>query len=472
MWICTSPITTNLQDIYGLSLLTVNFCTSLIWFVIYVPMNFVANYVLDQVGLRAGILLGSVLTLIGLWIRVLSEHSFYYIFAGQILGAIAQPLICNAPQKLSAFWFPSNQRALSTTIASVANPVGVGIGFLIAQGFVDNDADGLEGLKQVRNLMFFTAVLGSIMITPIFIFFRNKPASPPSKSADTEKYSYKQSLKSLFGNKNYLLFICSTGLFFGLYNVLATVLQPILKPFGYTTVEAGNFGAVTIVAGLIGSIVVGVYVDKTKRYKKSTLLCSILSTIAAGGLVGLLPAGSGVLFGIVCGICGFFATPVFPLSFEFCAELSFPVAEAASGGLMVVMTQIVAAFGTVGVTAILDSGTKRNAMLSFIIFGTLFIIGIIGYIFTKEDLRRLKMENHDVGVGNIEMAKSEPGIEDDAQSKIIENKQGGGMSHLIHVAKSPESSIRKKKSGSIVCNEQEEEQQHEESSLKRQGDEN
>jgi len=444
MWICTSPIATNLEEIYGLSLLTVNFCTSLIWFVIYVPMNFVANYVLDQIGLRAGILLGSILTLIGLWIRVLSEHSFYYIFAGQILGAIAQPLICNAPQKLSAFWFPSNQRAISTTIASVANPVGVGIGFLIAQGFVSNDAKGQDGLKQVRNLMFGTAVLGSIMIAPVLVFFKNRPVSPPSKSADTEKYSYKKSLKNLFGNWNYLLFIISTGLFFGLYNVLATVLQPILKPFGYTNVEAGNFGAVTIVAGLIGSIVVGVYVDKTKKYKKSILVCSIISTIAAGGLVAILPSGNGVLFGIVCGICGFFATPVFPLSFEFCAELSFPVAEAASGGLMVVMTQIVAAFGTVGVTAILDAGTKKNALLSFIIFGTLFILGILGYIFTKEDLKRTRHENQaDQPLENIELAKNDLNFDDEARTKIIETKPGG-MSHLLDV-KSPASPTQNKR---------------------------
>ena len=120
----TIPITTNLESIYGLNLYTVTFCNSLIWCLIYIPMNFVANYVLDQVGLRFGTLLGSFLAVAGLWLRLLNRASFYFIFGGQLLGSIAQPFITNAPQKLSATWFPPKHHAVSTAIGSILNLIG------------------------------------------------------------------------------------------------------------------------------------------------------------------------------------------------------------------------------------------------------------------------------------------------------------------------------------------------------------
>jgi len=356
-------------------------------------MNFIANYFLDEKGLRVGILLGSTLTLIGLWIRTLSQYSFYYIFLGQLLGAIGQPFLLNAPQKLSAVWYPQEERALSTTVASVSNPIGVGIGFVLAQLFVQNGAEGDEGRKEVYNLMLFSAGLGSLLILPLYFLFKNKPKVPPSKTADTEKYSYKQSLKSLFGNTNYLIFILSLGLFWGSYNVLATVLQPIMQPYNFTESQSGNFGAITLVSGLVGSIVWGIYVDSTKKYKFSIIICGIMSLLAMATIALLTPQESYLLVCLGTGFYGFFTTPVFPLAYEFSAELSFPVAEAASGGLMVVMTQIFGALGTVGIDALLTENTKAHTMIGFAVLGGVAFLGFIGFILTKEELKRTKTDN-------------------------------------------------------------------------------
>jgi hypothetical protein len=43
------------SKVYGETLSYVNFGTSLIWLLTYLPMNFVANYVLDEYGLKAGV---------------------------------------------------------------------------------------------------------------------------------------------------------------------------------------------------------------------------------------------------------------------------------------------------------------------------------------------------------------------------------------------------------------------------------
>lgn len=391
MWICTSPITTNLESIYTLDIFTVTFCTSLIWFCVYPPVNFIANYVLDEKGLQIGVFIGGGLTIIGLWIRNLNTYSFYYIFAGQLLGAIGQPFLLNAPQKLSAVWYPPKERALSTTIASVANPVGVGIGFLLAQNFVDDNATGVDGLNQVNDLMFFTALIGSVLILPSAFLFRKKPPTPPSRTADIDKYSYKESLKHLWQNKNYLVFILSTGLVWGAYNVLATALQPLVSPFNFSSSDSGNLGAITLISGLIGSVVWGLFLDRTKKYKLSLLCCTGLSLASLVAIGLLMQTENFALLAIATAVYGFFTTPVFPLSYEFCAELCFPVAEAASGGLMVVMTQIVGLGGTLGLDALLDN-RQQDSNICIIIIGGLTILGLVGFIFTKEDLRRNQVE--------------------------------------------------------------------------------
>jgi len=54
-------------------------------------MNFPSIFVLDDYGLRWGVTIGTILTIIGLWLRTLvntSENGFIWVIVGQILGGI------------------------------------------------------------------------------------------------------------------------------------------------------------------------------------------------------------------------------------------------------------------------------------------------------------------------------------------------------------------------------------------------
>lgn len=71
----------------------------------YVLVNFPSNWLLDVKGIKAGILLGAILTSLGAAIRVFAFANFYFVIAGQILCAIAQPIILNATTKVAVRWF-------------------------------------------------------------------------------------------------------------------------------------------------------------------------------------------------------------------------------------------------------------------------------------------------------------------------------------------------------------------------------
>mmetsp|Transcript_23819 Transcript_23819/g.20753 ORF Transcript_23819/g.20753 Transcript_23819/m.20753 type:complete len:120 (+) Transcript_23819:819-1178(+) len=119
---------------------------------------------------------------------------------------------------------------------------------------------------------------------------------------------------------------------------MAIVLQPMMKPFGFSDTAIGNFGALNLVCGLVGASVFGVYVQETLKFKKTILICSGVSCISLVTLVPLAYMDNPWIMGGGVVIFGFFTTPLLPILFELSVEITFPVNEAASGGLMITGT--------------------------------------------------------------------------------------------------------------------------------------
>lgn len=73
--------------------------------------TFPAAYVIDQKGVKTGIIVGSVLGLLGIGCRLLvNEVGFWTVIVGQILGGIGRPFILNCQAKISANWFRASNR--------------------------------------------------------------------------------------------------------------------------------------------------------------------------------------------------------------------------------------------------------------------------------------------------------------------------------------------------------------------------
>ena len=113
---------------------------SLVYMGVYLFVNFPSNYILDTYGCRVGVTIGTVLTFVGMWVKCLVNQSLWVCIVGQMIAAIGQPFLTNAPAKVSAHWFSEKGRVIATTIATVSNPIGVAVGFVIPAFFV-NDSD-------------------------------------------------------------------------------------------------------------------------------------------------------------------------------------------------------------------------------------------------------------------------------------------------------------------------------------------
>ena len=59
-------------------------------------MTFPANSILDKFGIRRGVVYGVFLATLGVWLRVLINWHFYFVFLGMAIAGIARPFIINA----------------------------------------------------------------------------------------------------------------------------------------------------------------------------------------------------------------------------------------------------------------------------------------------------------------------------------------------------------------------------------------
>ncbi|KAK7479160.1 hypothetical protein BaRGS_00029601, partial [Batillaria attramentaria] len=341
IWICFSPITNYTTDYYKISGDQVNWL-SLVYVVASIPFGFIATWLLDTLGLRTSIILASWLNLIGSLLRNLTTYDvisadakYPVLLCGQLLAACAQPFIMFVPTKLAALWFPDTQRAVANTLASMANPLGIMVANLVAPRLVTST-------HQMPTLLWVctgVAAPGAFLAT--FGVCSSTPPTPPTASAEEGTEPFFLGLKKLRRVRSYWILFMVFGAGLALFTAFTTFLEQILCPRGYSNDFSGLCGALLIACGVVGAGVTGALVDKTKRFEEVAKSCYVVALFA------------GIIFTEVCryrhleipialsvGVFGFFGFGSYPVCMEMAVEITYPVAEATSSGLLFISGQI------------------------------------------------------------------------------------------------------------------------------------
>lgn len=107
-WAIVTPISVLITSAYEVTAAEVSLIP-MSFLIFYVIFNFPSNWVIDEKGIKKGVIIGAVLTSLGCSIRCLANVSFKYELFGQAFCAIAQPFLTNASMKISTRWFlPKN----------------------------------------------------------------------------------------------------------------------------------------------------------------------------------------------------------------------------------------------------------------------------------------------------------------------------------------------------------------------------
>lgn len=153
------------------------------------------------------------------------------------------------------------------------------------------------------------------------VFGRAKPLTPPKRTEEEAlgedvAINFK-SLRSLFGLRNFrvlcLIILIGNGSFMGLMQLI----EDVMKPKGISSETAGYIGAVMVVAGILGCIVLPAISDKLMRRKPFLLLAAAVA-VPTLFLMGALE--STALIYVVGGFLGFFLLSALPVLLAFAEE--------------------------------------------------------------------------------------------------------------------------------------------------------
>ncbi|KRT84785.1 membrane transporter, partial [Oryctes borbonicus] len=224
--------------------------------------------------------------------------------------------------------------------------------------------------------------------------FKSEPPLPPTKAqADlrsnaTESSSkFWKSYKSLCTDKDFLLLTISFGICIGVYVALCTMLnQIILEYFENAEKDAGLIGLLLVVVGMGGVLLFGVILDKTKKYKQTTVALYAMTILGVIAFMAALETRNKILVYISGCLLGFFQTAYYGVSFEFGVELSYPQPESTSTGILIVMVQILGIAFTLLLGQLLTNFGTFWALAMMVVF--LVLGGIITVIIPNKLLRQ------------------------------------------------------------------------------------
>jgi MFS family permease len=207
---------------------------------------------------------GAVLTGGGALLRLIAPTSFAVQLTGQFVIAAGQPFVLNSITKVAARYFPQQERATAVSIGSVALFVGILASVLIAAPLYSAGGLGLVLIIEAVPSVIGAALMLVVLRVPA-IYRDDAPTAVSMRWLTRDRFMW-----LLAG----LVFI---GM--GIYNAVATWLQPVLANFGEGG-AAGNLIAVLTAGGIVGAAILPPIVAARNQRRAMLIAALAFSAVA------------------------------------------------------------------------------------------------------------------------------------------------------------------------------------------------
>lgn len=265
LWLNFAPLITQLMEKYNKSEGTISWLI-LVFPLLYVVLSIPSGIMIDKKGYKYTVGLGSIIIAIFSILRIF-ESNFYILLIGQIGIAIGQPFVVNGISKLVADWFHKDEHALATGLATVGLFVGMALGMGLTPALV-------EGESLTKAMIVF-AIISTVSCFLFLVFGKENR----KLSEQEDNFSGIGEFVAMFKQKDLLLIFIMAFLALGYFNGLTTWLEPMLFAQNISADQAGMAGAMLIVGGIFGSIIIPPISDKIKRRKPILMICCALGLI-------------------------------------------------------------------------------------------------------------------------------------------------------------------------------------------------
>jgi sugar phosphate permease len=328
LWITFAPITSSAATYYGVSDLGIGFL-SMVFMIVYIVISIPASWMIDTYGIRVAVGIGAAMTGVFGLLRGLLASNYTLVLIAQIGIAIGQPFILNAVTTVAARWFPIRERATAAGLGSLAIYLGI-VAALVLTPY-------LAIQSEIGGTLLTYGIVSAIVAVVFFAVVRERPPTPPCRPDQEERSLVLDGLKESLRVRNFVLLMIIFFVGLGVFNAVTTWIEDIVRPRGFSAIQAGNTGGLMIVGGIIGAVVIPILSD---HHRKRTPYLLLAVTGATVGLVGITFATSYWLLLISALVFGFFLLSAGPVGFQYAAEVTHPTPEGTSNGLILLMGQI------------------------------------------------------------------------------------------------------------------------------------
>jgi MFS family permease len=324
LWIAYAPITGPAALFYGVTDLQIGFL-AMTFMIAFIPLSIPVSWLIDTYGFRKTVGLGAALMAIFGIVRGLAGANYTLVLLSTIGIAVAQPFLLNAWTTVPAKWFNVEFRATAVGLVTLSNLIGTAIGMVLTPILTETIA-----IPRVQLIYGIVAAVSAVLF---IIFAKEKPATPPCPAGMDVRSLMLDGLKNALKNRMFWIYLAVSFIGLGLFNGMTTWVEAIIRPRGFTPTEAGTLGALMLIGGIIGAVVIPPFSDRSHKRKKF-LLIGILAAIP--GLIGVTFATKEMawLLYVSAFVMGFFITSTSPIGMQYAAEITQPTPEGTSNGLI------------------------------------------------------------------------------------------------------------------------------------------
>jgi MFS family permease len=284
--------------------------------------------------------------------RGLAGANYSLVLLSTIGIAAAQPFLLNAWTKVPANWFAVEERATAVGLVTLANLVGTALGMVLTPALAET--------LPIPTVQLIYGGLAALSAALFLIFARERPATPPCPPGMQVRSLMLDGLKHALTVKAFWLYLAVFFVGMGVFNGVTTWVEGIIRPRGFTPTDAGALGALMLIGGILGAVVIPPFSDRQRRRQRYLLLGF---TLAIPGLVGLTFATASWLLYLSAFGLGFFLVSTSPIGMQYAAEITHPTPEGTSNGLLQLFGQASVVFVYVMEAMKSGSGSFTPALL-------------------------------------------------------------------------------------------------------------
>lgn len=322
LWISYAPITGPAAQFYRVTDLKIGLL-AMTFMLAFIPLSIPVSWAIDTYGFRLTVSIGAVLMGVFGIVRGLAGADYNLVLLSTIGIAAAQPFLLNAWTKLPAQWFGIDERATAVGLVTLASLIGTALGMVLTPMLI--------GSMSIPTIQLIYGAVTAFSALLFVLFAREKPATPPCPPGQEVRALMLDGLKHALKIPEFWLYLAAFFVAMGIFNGISTWVENIIRPRGFSPADAGTLGAMMLVGGVLGAVVLPPISD---RLHKRQIFILIGFIFAIPGVLGVAFAASQWLLFASAFVVGFFLVSVGPIGMQYAAEITYPTPEGTSNGLI------------------------------------------------------------------------------------------------------------------------------------------